>query len=176
VIEVHSLYWAWKYKDWEAKEDTERASLIRTELDHFNKIMTGNNGAMKSVLTTTIRDKQTNQDIAAFKVTAVDDKIKSGLYVEDSHEVASHILTSLGLPPTLLGVTPGKGMGAGSGSDARVAFNNFISTSKFVQDLVLEPLHFVRDYNGWPANLQFRFQNPLIMTLDKGKEVQQQAS
>ncbi len=67
-------------------------------------------------------------------------------------------------------------MGAGSGSDARVAFNNFISTSTFEQDLILEVLHLVRDYNGWPENLEFRFKQPLIMTMDKGKQVQQQTA
>ena len=95
---------------------------------------------------------------------------------EDSQESASHVFTAGGVAPTLMGIQPGKNMGAGSGSDARVAFNNFISTSTFEQHLVLEVLHFIRDYNGWPENLEFRFKQPLIMTLDKGKQTQQQTS
>jgi hypothetical protein len=177
VVEIHQLYWVWKYGEWETKTPEERARIIREELEAFNKIMAGTEGAGKSVLTTTFPNPRNPQEhIAAFKVTAIDDKLKSGIYVEDSQEAASHTFTALGLPPTLMGVSPGKGMGAGSGSDARVAFNNFISTSKFVHDTVLEPLHFIRDYNGWPENLQFRFKNPLIMTLDKGKQTQQETA
>ncbi|QNF34361.1 hypothetical protein HUW51_17125 [Adhaeribacter swui] len=172
VVEVHSSYWLWKYKDWETKTDDERRKIISDELDEFDKVMAGTEGAGKSIMTTTITvDGET---IAAFKVTAIDDKLKTGLYIEDSQEASSHIFTALGLAPTLMGISPGKGMGAGSGSDARVAFNNFISTSKFQQDLILEPLHLVRDYNGWDPNLVFRIQNPLIMTLDAGQPVQQE--
>ncbi|QCR23076.1 hypothetical protein [Pontibacter sp. SGAir0037] len=174
IIEIHSLYWNWKYGDWDAKPKEERTQIIKQEVEDFNKIMTGPDGAGKSILSLTFMHG--GQEFNAYKVTAIDDKLKTGLYVEDSQEAASHIMTALGLPTSLYGASPGKGMGAGSGSDARVAFNNFISTSKFVQDLVLEPLHFVRDYNGWPENLRFRFLNPLIMTLDKGKQSDQEAS
>ncbi|MDX5394828.1 MAG: hypothetical protein LPK21_01395, partial [Hymenobacteraceae bacterium] len=176
VIEVNSAYWHWKYKDWEAKSEAERKKIISDELDEFDKIMAGNDGAGKSILTTTITDPNTKEVISAFKVTAVDDKLQNGLYIEDSQEASSHIFTAVGLPQVLMGASPGKGMGAGSGSDARVAFNNFVSVSKFQQDLVLEPLHTIRDYNGWNENLVFRVKNPLIMSLDKGKQVQQEAA
>lgn len=174
-VEVHHRYWEWKYGDWEIKDKKERQSIIRDEVAAFEKTMTGVEGAGKSIFSITFPDPQDpSKAISAFKVTAIDDKLKSGLYVEDSQEAASWVYTAIGVAPTLRGIHPGKEMGGGSGSDARVAFNNFISTSKFPQDLVLEPLHFVRDYNGWPENLQFRFSAPLIMTLDSGKSSQQE--
>ncbi len=176
LIEVHHAYWTWKYGDWDSKKVDERQKIIAEELDTFNAVMTGTDGAGKSIIATTVRNPHTGEDIAAFKVTAIDDKLKDGIYIEDSQEAASYIYTAVGVAPTLRGVSPGKGMGAGSGSDARVAFNNFVSTSRFEQDLVLEPLNLIRDYNGWDPELQFRFQNPLIMTLDKGKQVQQETS
>jgi hypothetical protein len=175
VIEVNPEYWKWKYKDWEEKDEAERRRLITLELKTFGDVMTGSNGAGKSLMTTTVKDSKGN-DVAAFKVTALDKKISEGLLNEDSQEAASHVFTAGSVAPTLMGIQPGKNMGAGSGSDARVAFNNFISTSTFEQDLVLEVLHFIRDYNGWPENLEFRFKQPLIMTMDKGKQVQQQTS
>ncbi|WP_187261316.1 hypothetical protein [Pontibacter beigongshangensis] len=176
LIEVHYAYWEWKYGDWSAKPVEERQKIIAEELDFFNSVMAGTEGAGKSIIATTVRNPNTGEDIPAFKVTAIDDKIKDGIYIEDSQEAASYIYTAVGVAPTLRGVSPGKGMGAGSGSDARVAFNNFVSTSRFEQDLVLEPLNLIRDYNGWDPELQFRFQNPLIMTLDKGKQVQQETA
>lgn len=175
VIEVNPAYWAWKYKDWEDKSDEDRRALITAELKNFSDVMTGTNGAGKSLMTTTVLNSK-NEEVAAFKVTALDKKMREGLFNEDSQESASHVFTAGGVAPTLMGIQPGKNMGAGSGSDARVAFNNFISTSTFEQHLVLEVLHFVRDYNGWPENLEFRFKQPLIMTLDKGKQTQQQTA
>jgi len=61
-------------------------------------------------------------------------------------------------------------MGAGSGSDKRVAFNIFVATHKFLQHLLLEVLNLVRDYNGWDPDLEFRFLTPQINTLDTKSE------
>lgn len=176
IIEINPAYWQWKYKDWDDKKDEERRSLIGQELKNFNDVMSGSNGAGKSLMTTTVKDSS-GADVGAFKVTVLDKKMREGLFNEDSQEAASHAYAAAGVAPTLMGISPGKSQGsAGSGSDARVAFNNFISTSTFEQDLILEVLHFIRDYNGWPENLEFRFKQPLIMTLDKGKQTQQQTA
>ena len=176
IIEVNPAYWLWKYKDWQEKSDDVRRKLIGDELKNFGDVLSGSNGAGKSLITTTVKDSQGN-DVAAFKVTPLDKKMKEGLFNEDSQEAASHVYTAAGVAPTLMGISPGKSQGsAGSGSDARVAFNNFISTSTFEQDRVTSVLHFIRDYNGWPENLEFRFKQPLIMTLDKGKQTQQETA
>ncbi|WP_375435090.1 hypothetical protein [uncultured Hymenobacter sp.] len=171
LIETHEGYWKWKYPDWDTKPTEVRKQIISDELADFEATMSGTAGTGKSILSLTITDPRTGEQISAFKVTAIDDKIKSGLHIEDSQEASSHIYTALAVDPTLMGISPGKGMGAGSGSDKRVAFNNFISTHRFYQDLVLEPLYLVRDYNGWPADLEFRFLNPLVQTLDASAPV-----
>jgi hypothetical protein len=175
IIEVHPAYWSWKYKDWDEKDDGERRKLITAELKSFGDVMSGSNGAGKSLMTTTVQNSK-GEDVAAFKVTVLDKKMREGLFNEDSQEAASHAYAAAGVAPTLMGIQPGKNMGAGSGSDARVAFNNYISTSTFEQNRVLKVLHFIRNYNGWPKNLEFRFKQPLIMTLDKGKQTQQQTA
>ncbi|UOR06742.1 hypothetical protein MUN82_06485 [Hymenobacter aerilatus] len=171
LIEADIRYWQWKYPDWDTLQQDQRRVIIDEELAAFEDTMAGNAGAGKTVMSVTIPDPQTGQQISVFKITAIDDKIKSGLHIEDSQEASSHIYTALSVDPTLVGISPGKGMGAGSGSDKRVAFNTFISTHRFHQDLVLEPLYLVRDYNGWPADLEFRFLNPLVQTLDASSPV-----
>ncbi|OUJ68665.1 hypothetical protein [Hymenobacter crusticola] len=171
LIEADIRYWQWKYPDWDSKLEEQREAIIDEELTAFEDKMAGTQGTGKAILTVTIPDPQNGQPISVFKVTPIDDKIKSGLHIEDSQEASSHIYTALSVDPTLVGISPGKGMGAGSGSDKRVAFNTFISTHRFHQDLVLEPLYLVRDYNGWPADLEFRFLNPLVQTLDASSPV-----
>ncbi|HMT30417.1 MAG TPA: hypothetical protein PKD91_14175, partial [Bacteroidia bacterium] len=81
-----------------------------------------------------------------------------------------------GVDPAIIGMTPGKGIGAGSGSDKRIAFNVYVSLCQADRDIILEPLNFIRDYNGWDPELEFRFKYPMITTLDKGKESKQQSS
>lgn len=170
IIEADLRYWEWKYPDWSEKKESERKGIISDELDAFEKTMAGTSGAGKSVLAVTMPDPNGGPPIKVFTVTAIDDKIKSGLYIEDSQEASSHTYTALQVDPTLSGISPGKGMGAGSGSDKRVAFNAFIATHSFYQDLLLEVCNLVRDYNGWNPALEFRFLNPEINTLDKNSE------
>ena len=171
LIEADIRYWEWKYPDWKEKKESERKQIIQAELDAFEKTMSGTAGAGKSIMSVTMPDPQNpGNTIKVFTVTAIDDKIKSGLYVEDSQEASSHIYTSLQVDPTLSGISPGKGIGSGSGSDKRVAFNAFVATHSFIQDLILEVLYFVRDYNGWDPDLEFRFLNPQVNTADANKE------
>ncbi|WP_400194053.1 hypothetical protein [Hymenobacter sp. B81] len=176
LIEADERWWYWKYPDWDTKTTDERRGIISEELAAFEKTMAGVDGAGKSVLATTFIHPQTGEKIQALKVTAIDDKIKSGIYIEDSQEAASHIYTALQVDPTLSGISPGKGMGAGSGSDKRVAFNAFIATHYYLQQLILEPLNLVRDYNGWDPDIEFRFLNPEINTLDEKSETQNKAA
>ena len=171
LIEADIRYWEWKYPDWTEKKEDERKRIIGEELDAFEKTMSGTAGAGKSIMTVTMPDPNNpGNTIRVFTVTAIDDKIKSGLYIEDSQEASSHAYTALQVDPTLSGISPGKGMGAGSGSDKRVAFNAFVATHTFHQDLLIEVLNFIRDYNGWDPELEFRFLIPQINTLDKSTE------
>jgi hypothetical protein len=169
LVEIHSSYWNCKYGDWDGLAQEERTRLLSEELTAFNSIMTGTNGAGKTVMSTTYTDKITGKEFSAFKITAIDDKLKDGIYIEDSQEASSHIYTAVGYAPSLMGVSPGKGMGdgAGGGSEPRVLFSNFISTAQFHMDLVLEPLNLIARYNNWTANgkpIRFKFLPPLVMT------------
>ncbi|MCA8831963.1 hypothetical protein [Hymenobacter pini] len=179
LIEVHSAYWEWKFGDWDALTREEKKTLLEEEIKAFNDVMQGTNGAGKTVMTTTILDKKTQQEVSAFKITAIDDKLKDGIYIEDSQEASSHIYTAVGVAPSLMGVSPGKGMGggAGGGSEPRVLFNNFVSTSQFHLDVLVGPLNFISRYNGWQVNgkpIVWRFLNPFIMTQEDSKPAQQE--
>lgn len=176
IIEAHEGYWKWKYPDWDTKPSEARRQIIGDELADFERTMAGTDGAGKSIMAISITDPKTGEQIQAFKVTAIDDKIKSGIYIEDSQEASSHIYTALQVDPTLSGISPGKGMGAGSGSDKRVAFNAFIATHYYLQQLIIEPLNLVRDYNGWDPDIEFRFLNPQINTLDQAQEAPAKAA
>lgn len=174
-IETSESWWSWKYKDFATLTAAKRTELIQTELKNFNNILSGEANAGKSILSVFQSDPHTRKEYAGWRITPIDDKFKDGMYLEDSQEASSHHYSALGVDPTLLGNAPGKGMGAGSGSDKRVAKNIYVSGLKPDQDIILEPLQFVADYNGWSAKypgLAFWFRNYWISTLDNGTQVQ----
>lgn len=174
-IEVSMDWWKWKYPDWDKLTAKEKKDLREKELENFNSLMQGATNAGKSIMSTSFRDRHTGTEYAGWKITAIDDKIKDGVYVEDSQEASSHHYSALGVDPTLIGTAPGKGMGAGSGSDKRVAFNIYVNNCRADQDLILEPLQFIAEYNGWTERIKgltFWFRNYWISTLESGAETQ----
>ncbi|MOA12613.1 hypothetical protein D3C78_1326240 [compost metagenome] len=79
-------------------------------------------------------------------------------------------MRALGIDGTLVGDGPGKKMGAGSGSDKRIAYNIYCSLLQTHRDKLLKPLDFIADFNGWTDRLQglkFRFRDIRLETLDK---------
>jgi hypothetical protein len=131
----------------------------------------------------TKKDDTPAQKFEGWKIEAVDDKLKEGVYIEDSQEADMHIFKNMQVDPTLFGAGAGKGQAsAGSGSDKRVSWNNYIIQTKPHQDLILKPLHFISNFNGWQERLAkadnqklvFWFKNYMIARLDSGDEIQSQ--
>jgi hypothetical protein len=175
VVEVADWYWSWKYPDWEDKP-LEREKRMKETYQAFNDFIAGKENAGKTLFLPVRSHPDTGEPFPGWKIEPVNKGSKDNRFIEDSNEPSSHLLYALGVDPAIIGMTPGKGVGAGSGSDKRVAFNVYISLCQADRDAILEPLYFIRDYNGWDTDLEFRFRYPLITTLDKGKESQQQSS
>ncbi|AMJ65043.1 hypothetical protein AXW84_06080 [Hymenobacter sp. PAMC 26628] len=176
LIEVSTWWWKWKYGEaWETKPLEERKKLMNDELAKFESFMTGTGASGSSLMVTFHSDPVTQKEYAGWKITPIDNKIKDGIYVEDSQEASLHIYSALDVDPTLRGISPGKSMGGGSGSDKRVAFNVYLSLQQSFQDIVTEVLQFICDYNKWTAAdgmpIVWRFRNALITTLDTGSEM-----
>lgn len=170
-IEIAVWYWEWKYEgQWTKFTPAEKRTAIKETLEEIDVVLAGEGNAGKSIHSWK-KIGEDGKEISAVTIHPLDDKLKSGIYIEDSQEAFSNIMFSMGTDPTLVGNAPGKNQGAGSGSDKRVAFNIYMLTCKADQDIILEPLEYVRDLNGWNPEIKFMFNNYYIATLDQGKEV-----
>ncbi len=168
-IEVATYWWTWKYPDWDSKKLEDRVLLMKKELKEFTDIMTGVANAGKFFMSAFHSDPLSGKEYAGWKITPINDPVKDGKYIEDSQEASSHLLFALGVDATLISTVPGKGVGGGSGSDKREAFNMYISLVQAHQDIILEPLEFISDYNGWTARLPgltWKFRNSMLQTLN----------
>ena len=180
IIKVPEWWWEWKYPEWRSKGEPERIKLIKQEKTDFEKFFKGERQGNSMMYTQ--RDDTHSKKFASWEVIVVDDKMKTGMYIEDSQEADAHIFKNLGVDSTLFGNGTGKDRsGAGSGSDKRVAWNNYMIMTKPHQDLILKPLQFIAKYNGWQKKyapkenekLVFWFKNYQIATLDAGKETEE---
>jgi hypothetical protein len=179
LIIVPDWWWSWKYPDFNKKSEKERLALVQKEVKDFNSFMSGAENAGKSMMMVSKSDDGAHK-YKDWDIKVIDDKFKEGIYLEDSQEADAHIYKNLNVDPTLFGAGAGKNsQSTGSGSDKRVAWNNYIIMTKPHQDIILKPLHFIAKYNGWADRLQaqtpnskftFMFQNYMIAKLDSGAE------
>jgi hypothetical protein len=177
MVHIPMEWWEWKYPGFNTQGKftaTKRKEIMKKELEFFNKALTGVEKVGKALMMVFKTDSQ-GKAYTKWDIQILKDKKESGEYIEESQEASSHILYALAVDGTLIGNTPGKQMGAGSGSDKRIAWNIFIMNNKPFQDKVLAPLDLITTFNGWTHNNQkimWRFNNYLIATLDQGKETQ----
>jgi hypothetical protein len=175
LIEVATWWWNWKYPGFDAFTTDKKKELIGMEHKRFEDFMAGSENSGKSLMLTINSNPEFSREFPGWKISPIDNKLKDGVYIEDSQEASSHIMYALSVDPVLRGFTPG-GQTQNSGSEKRVAWNNHIMLTKPHQDDILEVIEFVRDYNGWDPNLKFWFRNYYQATMDVAREPQQQSS
>jgi hypothetical protein len=169
-IKVPKDYWPSKYPLWDTYSTDERIQKKKDELAAFDDFLAGEKNAGKSFITeyTVNLDGKMHE---GWIITPIQDPIKDGAYIEDSQEASAHIMRALSVDPTLVGQGPGRNHGSsGSGSDKRVARDIYLLNAKADQDVILEPLDVVSEFNGWKQkypNLCWWFRNYMIATLNQ---------
>lgn len=171
-VEISNQYWPLKYPDYDKKSPAEKRQIMDAELKKFNDILSGVEKAGNSIVTAMMTDKTLGKEYSLWKINVIDDKVKDGKYLEDGKDASLYKMSSIGLHPALIGTMPNNGMG-GAGSNIREAYNLHMLSVRAHQDILLEPLDVVKNYNGWPEDIVFRFRNSFMNTLDAGNETSQ---
>jgi hypothetical protein len=170
IIVIPLNYWRAAYKDWDKKPEHERLELKKAKVKEINDKLTGLEGVGSAILSEVGYDEQ-GKEIPSFKIESIDSGFADAEYLEDSQEASGHLNRANNVDATLNGTGPGRGKDAGSGSDKRVAFNIYTATLQPYRDVLLEPLEFIAEYNGWTETyptLQFKVLEVDLQTLDQG--------
>lgn len=171
LIRVSYDYWRARYPQWEQLEQEDRKAKYSEFIKEVSETLSSAANAGKAIFSIDKFNPATNKQIEGITIEEIGSKLKDGQYIEDSNEASTHILTALGEDPTLSGNGPGKNYGSGSGSDKKVAWDIAYALERPVQDIILEPLNIVRDYNKWPSNLVFRCRYGMQANLYSGTGV-----
>lgn len=172
-IEVAMEYWEMRFGkvEWEKKTAIERQESRREFLIQMDKMLASTDNAGKSIMTDMKWDDIKASYRSYVKITELGDKSKDGKHLQDGQEAASNIFYAMGMDPTIAGFV-GKDVGARSGgSDKREAWLILVNMLKPYRDPLLEPYYIAAEYNGWTAkypNLQFKFRDVVLTTLDTG--------
>lgn len=168
-IRIPYDHWPKKYQDWESKPELQ-AARITEELGKMNDWLSDTKNTGKAFISHFATDKVSGKEIPGWEIIPLDNKYKGGEWLPDSAAANSEILFSMQVDPSLMGAgTPGglyqKNDG---GSNKRESFLINSALLQTERDCILEPLYLIKDYNGWPENLEFRFRDTILTTLDTG--------
>lgn len=141
-------YFTIRYRDsWQTMTDKGRQDKIDELVDDINAKLSGTKNAFVSI-STIFQNDGVNGEKGKIEIVAIDDKIKKDSWVPSSEKSDAQVVQGLGGHPSMVGLAPEGGkMGAGSGSDKREVFNTEITNNTFDQEVILEQLQFVANFN-----------------------------
>lgn len=150
-INVPESYFRIRHPEWDTYTLEKRNTIIANLQTTIKSMLTGVENAYNSLMTI-FRDGVEFGEKGAGKIEiiAIDDKTKKDDFVPSSNAADAQITWGLGLNPSTMGLSYQAGnIGAGSGSDQRESYNTSLNLNKLDQDIILEPLNFISEVNGW---------------------------
>ncbi len=167
-IKIPFEHWRNKYKDWDSFTSKKQEDLIKKGMEEMDDFLKDTKNTAKSFMSHFAIDEFTKKTLPGWEIVPIDNKLKDGLYLPDSQAANSETLFAMQVDPSLIGHgLPGGKLGAGSGSDKRIAFqihNALLGTDR---DVTFEPIEFIRDYNGWDDELLFGHPDIMLTTLEE---------
>lgn len=181
-IKIDKDYWGEYYGTAYTSEKSEekKREMRKAWIDGVTKMLTNveNAGAALVTMTAQSLDGKVNKDYV--QLVPITDTMKDGKYIQDNLEAALNILYAFNLDPTILGFAGGASQGERSGgSDKREAYLIALQMLAPFRDMLIEPLEFVAEFNGWKEhfpNLRFRFRDTILTTLDTGAGTEKKLS
>lgn len=167
IIYIKDTFWDKLYKSRGITEDNKKAECREEFLKEMNDFLAGEENAGKAFVAEFRYDKIKGFEDKDIIIEALTNQQIGGEYIEDSEEVSNTICYAMGVHPSIIGASPGKGKSI-NGTEARELFTIEQALMKMYQDATLEPLYFAKAINGWPQDIYFSITNCQLTTLDKG--------
>lgn len=190
LVKINTKYFERGDKNWNSYSAEDKQAKFKAKVDEINTHLVGNEKAYKSISVQSYVDNNGNE-ISDISIEVLDDKVKEGKLLPDSSASDKQILFSLMMNPTIMGANTigGAEGGAGSGSDIREAYLVQIMLMEAERRMNSKIFNIVKRFNGWNKktykvknadgtekevsgqNLQFRYPNLILTTLDKGGSI-----
>ena len=174
-IEIHVDYFQGIFAKEGQKTVEEQAVRVKKEFKDINDFLSGVENTGKSWISY-YRSEPTGSgkrdEVSMIKINVLDNKLKGGDYLDDSHEASSMTYTAFKVHPNVIGVIPGKTTSNLSGSDKRELERLAQAKLKPVRDRILRVLYLIKQINHWPPEVQFNIPDVILTTLDQGRETE----
>ena len=109
-----------------------------------------------------------------FIIESIKVEFKDDAYKEISEMMSSYFTSGFGIDPALADVITTKGMS--SGSEKTQAWNIANNKAFYQRMKVLEVINFIHEFNQWPGQFYWGFENPYLVTKDIDKSGQTEST
>lgn len=168
-IRIPYEYWPRTYKNWDELTPDQQKELMGLKLKEMADWLQGDKNAGKAFISHFATDDATGKPLAGWDIIELTSSDKKDKYLTSVQESDVQISRAIGMDTSLSSIQPAGGkMGAGSGSDKRVAHDNAVSVSYADTLILTHPLQVVGNYNGWPP-LKWAFRHEVPTTLNENK-------
>jgi hypothetical protein len=168
-VQIPYAFWDKKYPEAMFKTTTERETAISNFMDEIETNLCDTTNANKPIFTFFEIGAQGRVE-EQWIIKPLENKLNSEQDLISSAAANSEILFSLMINPNVLGAGMPGGTYAGNqgGSNIREAFLVNIANAWLDRQNLLDPLETYTRFNGAPENMEWRFRNTILTTLDTG--------
>lgn len=168
-VQIPYAFWDKKFPEVNYKTTVEREDEINKFIDEIEENLCGSSNASKPLFTFFEINQQGKVE-EQWIVKPLENKLNREQDLISSAAANSEILFSLMINPNVLGAGMPGGTYAGNqgGSNIREAFLVNIANSWLDRQNLLDPLETLIRFNGAPENIEWRFRNTILTTLDTG--------
>ena len=176
-VQIPYAFWDKKFPEGNYKDVSLREAAIEKYMDDIEENLCGTANANKPLFTMFEMNPQGKVE-EQWIVKPLENKLNSEQDLISSAAANSEILFSLMINPNVLGAGMPGGTYAGNqgGSNIREAFLVNIANAWLDRQNLLDPLETYIRYNGAKENVEWRFRNTILTTLDTGSGTQKTLS
>jgi hypothetical protein len=176
-VQIPYSFWDKKFPANQYDDITSRETAINSFMDEIEDNLCGTTNANKPIFTFFEMNPQGKVE-EQWIIKALENKLNSEQDLISSAAANSEILFSLMINPNVLGAGMPGGTYAGNqgGSNIREAFLVNIANAWLDRQNLLDPLETYVRFNGAPEDMEWRFRNTILTTLDTGAGTQKTLS
>ena len=172
LVELNKEYFTLLFRSEKITDPAKQAARRKTEIENIKNFLSGVENQNKSWFSSYYIDPN-GKEQKMVRIERIGGEKEGGDYIEDAEEASNIESYAMGVHPSLIGSSPGKGKTI-NGTEARELFTMKQAMEKLPRDIMIQPFYMLNDVNGWV--LEYDIPDLMLTTLDQktdAKEVSQ---
>lgn len=172
LVELHKDYFTKLFSSEQITDPAKKKARQILEIENIKSFLSGLENQNKSWFSTYYIDPN-GKEQKMVRIERIGGEKEGGDYIEDAEEAANIVSYAMGVHPSLIGSSPGKGKNI-NGTEARELFTMKQAMEKLPRDISMVPFYLLNEFNGW--DLEYEIPDLMLTTLDQktdAKEVTQ---